>query len=316
LSTVRDRIADIGLSDHFLLQWSVTTAKSTPVVETVVRRPWRSLDVVEFRSALSSSVLCQPDHWGGLDVNAMAALYDVEMTALLDRLIPARTITRRPHPSDPWFDAECRAAKRLTRRLERAAASKRSNPSAAAAANDAWRTQRRLYRDLRNQKLDEFWSDIIAANQSSPRQLWRSVDLLLGRGRPPASNDISVDQFHKFFVEKVEGVRAATSSGPSPTFADASGSSSLTDFTHVTVDDVTSAIHRLPDKSCAADALPTPQLKLVADLIAPFLTELFNRSMSSATVPDVFKSAFITPLLKKPDLDSDDPRSYRPISNL
>jgi len=33
-------------------------------------------------------------------------------------------------------------------------------------------------------------------------------------------------------------------------------------------------------------------------------------------MPDVFKSAFITPLLKKPDLDSDDPRSYRPISNL
>ena len=30
----------------------------------------------------------------------------------------------------------------------------------------------------------------------------------------------------------------------------------------------------------------------------------------------VFKSALITPLLKKPDLDSVDPRSYRPISNL
>ena len=73
-------------------------------------------------------------------------------------------------------------------------------------------------------------------NQSSPRQLWRShrsVDLLLGRGRPPASNDISVDQFHKFFVENC----AATCSGLPPTFAAARGSSSLTDFTHVTVDE-------------------------------------------------------------------------------
>jgi len=104
-------VADVRLSDHILLQWSVTTAKSTPVVETVVRRPWRSLDVAEFRSALSSSVLCQPDHWGGLDVNAMATFYDVEMTALLDRVIPARTITRRPRPSDPWFDAACRPAR-------------------------------------------------------------------------------------------------------------------------------------------------------------------------------------------------------------
>ena len=87
-------------------------------------------------------------------------------------------------------------------------------------------------------------------------------------------------------------------------------------FHKVTVDDVTSAICQLPDKSCVADTLPTPQLKLVADLIAPFLTKLFNRSLSTATVPKVFKSALIMPLLKKPDLDSADPRSYLPISNL
>ena len=30
----------------------------------------------------------------------------------------------------------------------------------------------------------------------------------------------------------------------------------------------------------------------------------------------IFKSAFITPLLKKPDLDLADVKSYRPISNL
>ena len=33
-----------------------------------------------------------------------------------------RQVTRRPWQSDPWFDADCRAAKRLTRRLERTAA--------------------------------------------------------------------------------------------------------------------------------------------------------------------------------------------------
>jgi len=39
--------------------------------------------------------------------------------------------------------------------------------------------------------------------------------------------------------------------------------------------------------------------------------------LSTATVPKVFKSALITLLLKKPDLDiADPPRSYRPISNL
>ena len=34
------------------------------------------------------------------------------------------------------------------------------------------------------------------------------------------------------------------------------------------------------------------------------------------SVPASFKAAYITPLLKKPDLDPADPRSYRPIANL
>ena len=53
----------------------------------------------------------------------MAALYDRELGALLDQLIPLRETTRRQRPSDPWFDAECRTAKRQTRQRERAYAS-------------------------------------------------------------------------------------------------------------------------------------------------------------------------------------------------
>jgi len=34
----------------------------------------------------------------------MASLYDTELTVMLDRAVLARTVTRRPRPSDPWFD--------------------------------------------------------------------------------------------------------------------------------------------------------------------------------------------------------------------
>jgi hypothetical protein len=61
-----------------------------------------------------------------------------------------------------------------------------------------------------------------------------------------------------------------------------------------------SLIHRLPDKSCALDVLPAPQ----SDLIAPFLSELYNRSLFTATVLAAFMSAQITPLPKKPDLNT------------
>ncbi len=52
------------------------------------------------------------------------------------------------------------------------------------------------------------------------------------------------------------------------------------------------------------------------EILAPFLVELFNRSLVQGIVPAAFRTAYITPLLKKSDLDPADPKSYRPISNL
>ena len=50
--------------------------------------------------------------------------------------------------------------------------------------------------------------------------------------------------------------------------------------------------------------------------LAPFVTELFNRSLLTGTVPQAFKAAFITPIITKEGLDAADVKSYRPISNL
>ena len=181
-------VEDVGLSDHHLLRWEVNTTREALSFVTVSARPWRQLDNEEFRSALSTSRLCRPDDWP-TDIDEMAALYDSELTSLLDRLLPERQFVRRPRPSDPWFDKECRLAKRLTRRLERAsnaAANRRAAadnvtrspcPSIetsitavstaadkAAAAKAAWYDQRRTYRQLRQQKCADFWSDRIEAD--------------------------------------------------------------------------------------------------------------------------------------------------------
>ena len=66
----------------------------------------------------------------------------------------------------------------------------------------------------------------------------------------------------------------------------------------------------------SADPPPTPVLKEVAEVVAPFVSELFNRSLSTGYFPTCFKEAFITPVIKKPGLDAADANSYRPISNL
>jgi len=156
----------------------------------------------------------------------------------------------------------------------------------------------------------------VTSEHSSPYQLWRSVDTLLGRGRVPSSLSIPADSVHRYFDAKVTGVRASTNGSPSPVFNNVPLGHALTDFMQLSIDDVVTAVFRLPDKQCASDPLPTSLLKQNVDLLAPFLTELFNRSLLQGIVPSIFKSAYITPLIKKPVLDPAEMKSYRPISNL
>ena len=51
-------------------------------------------------------------------------------------------------------------------------------------------SQRRQYASLLRQKESAFWSKRIDAQQSQPRQLWRSFDELLGQDKTPLSSDI------------------------------------------------------------------------------------------------------------------------------
>ena len=80
--------------------------------------------------------------------------------------------------------------------------------------------------------------------------------------------------------------------------------------------DVTAAIRALPHKQSSIDQILTRLLKDHVDLLVPYLVELFNRCLATDSLPSAFKSAYITPLLKKSDLVSADLKSYRPIANL
>jgi hypothetical protein len=307
-------VLDVGLSDHRLLRWSAPLARPAPVYTSVSRRRWHALDRSVFRVAIQKSPLCDPESWSDVDVDGLVRMYDRELTAILDRLIPARTVRCRRRASDPWFDEYCRSAKRSVRLFERRA--RRADPDDVAKATAAWKERRRAYRDLLRSKREAFWRSKVDAERSTPRQLWRSIDVLMGRGHAPTPPAVDADDIHRFFDEKVAGVRASTADAPTPSFSTVPPGCSLTDFKLLAVDDVIAAVRALPDKQCSSDPLPTSLLKENIEVLAPFLVVLFNRSLALGVFPTPFKAAYITPLLKKADLDAADVRSYRPISNL
>jgi len=169
-------VFNVGLSDHHLLQWSVDATCQPPPTTVTYCRAWRRLDYNDFwatlsLSRLSTSILLWPD-----DLVEMATVYDVELTHLLDQLIPACQVVRQSHHSDPWFNSECCHAKRLECGFERryAAVCRRATDGAEVnAAKTAWYDQCRAYRKLHQWKCTTFWSERIDADRADPQKLWR-----------------------------------------------------------------------------------------------------------------------------------------------
>ena len=102
-------------------------ALGAPTYITREGRSWRSFDVVKFRADLLSSLLCKADFttpWSGVDSaqqqDILVDQYTTTLTDILNRHAPVVTTTTRLRPrTDPWFDEECRAAKKQARLLER-----------------------------------------------------------------------------------------------------------------------------------------------------------------------------------------------------
>ena len=120
---------------------------------------------------------------------------------------------------------------------------------------------------------------------------------------------------HKYFKDKVDGVRwlrpmlrRLRLRVPADCI--------LRNFRLFAGDDIAKAVRMLPDMQCTGDPVLTGLFKQAAGVLEPFLVELLNQSLSEGLLPSVFKAAYVTPLLKKADLDSADTKSYRPISNM
>jgi len=124
------------------------------------------------------------------------------------------------------------------------------------------------------------------------------------------SSDIDASALHQFFDDKVAGVtvQAATARADEPQFTPALVGCELSLFIPVTQTEIMEMVLALPDKQCLSDPLPTWLLKKSVNVLAPFLCWLFCWSFEHSVVPSSMKSAYITPILKKGDFDSSDPK--------
>jgi len=195
------------------------------------------------------------------------------MTQLLDKHCPVDTVCRRPRPATPWFDAECRDARRKARRAERRFRRKRTD-----ADKRVWADKLKAMREFYEAKRSSFWRTTILANSGNSQKLWRTLHRVLGEAVTEETGSKTADEFATYCKDKVDSVRASTATTPlydvplkvTPT---------LSQWTAVTHDEVEKMIGSALSKTCQLDAVPTWLVKDVGQLLSPFIALLFNKSL-------------------------------------
>jgi hypothetical protein len=69
-------------------------------------------------------------------------------------------------------------------------------------------------------------------------------------------------------------------------------------------------------KTCELDPLPGRQLKDCIESLVPVIMKITNSSLAEGFIPEELKEAIVRPLIKKPTLDKDVLKNYRPVSNI
>ena len=157
---------------------------------------------------------------------------------------------------------------------------------------------------------------------SSSKELQQMVNTLSNRHPPKTLPNIyqSADLpiiFIKHFTNKVEKLRAnIASEHVTSTLVTGTTATTFSSFEKVSQLTVKECILTSAPKSCELDPIPSKLLIECLDSILPILTDLFNSSLASGVFPQCFKSALVTPILKKRCLDHNNLNNYRPVCNM
>ena len=129
--------------------------------------------------------------------------------------------------------------------------------------------------------------------------------------------------FNNYFITKIADIRKEFSGLESdvvlmsmPDFNVHHSHTTLSNFTPTTTDEVQQLLSKMNKTTCKLDPFCTSIIMQHSQHFIPVYVHLINLCFSTGIFPTGFKSAVVKPLLKKPTLDYEVLKNFRPISNL
>lgn len=304
------------VSDHSAISFFIPYDVPTRPKQTFQFRNLKSIDPVEFSNdVLASQLYTDPKS----RLEEVVEQYNTTMKALLDKHAPVITKTKRTHPVSPWFNEHVRSKKLECRKAER---KWRKHPIEI--NYQLYRLAYKHYRTSCNEAKKAFFHQKISECHDQ-KSLYNIANRLLFKGKTVVLPSYSESQelaqtFAQYFSDKITKVRsdimAIQDSSPISTQIPTDTPPILNNLKPVTEEEMRKIISHTNSKHCALDPIPTTLLKSCLDSILPVICKIVNLSLQTSTVPENFKHAIVTPLIKKPGLDKENLKNYRPVSNL
>lgn len=308
------QVADM-ISDHCLILSSLTATKPTFNQKIRKVRSIKNINMSHFFHDLELAVtkIDTTD-----EPNSFANQIGHAMSCVLDSHAPIKTKKLSTKIMVPWFNDDVRKAIIKRRRFEKLW------------RKDKTEIKRQMLRTARNevcwvieQSKRKHYNDKIVNCNKDQKKLFGVLDDLMHRKEatkfPTGSLSELVDSFEKYFVMKIENIRIKIIASTNRMLSiehNTPCQSRMSEFTPVTEEELLLIIKGSKNTTCDLDHFPTELLKKCVPVLLPSLMRLFNLSLSSGIVPSSFKHAIVKPLLKKPSLDPENLKNYRPISNL
>ena len=124
------------------------------------------------------------------------------------------------------------------------------------------------------------------------------------------------NRFSKLFKDKIDTLKTSFRIvANSDVEMEPLASVKMNNLISATSDEIRDVIASCPNKACQLDPIPTWVVTQCVDQLLPLLTSIINESLTKGEFPNYFKNAIVKPLLKKPRLDKDELKNYRPVSN-
>ena len=232
--------------------------------------------------------------------------YTTSILSTLEKHAPLVYQRKRQRRPCPWLTEELVSAVRRRNKLRRLLAKQTADPTVREQHRIARLTARKLDWKLRNQYLSN------QCQTNDQRKLWRVMNTVTGRRKQQQVPQTSISELSRIFGEVVYDPRRPATLKPPAGPVQAGG---LETFQSVPVTDVAKCLQAVdPPKAMGSDNLPGIILQRFAHILAPNLTKIINRSLTTGKVPDTFKISHVSPLFKSGDPSI--PKNYRPVSLL